>query len=36
MYFGIKPPRPAGNPMMDMLGSMFGGGGGGAPAIAGR
>jgi hypothetical protein len=33
MYFGIKPPRQ-GNPMMDMLGSMFsggfGGGGGGA------
>jgi len=32
MYFGIKAPRQ-GNPMMDMLGSMFSGGlgGGGAP-----
>lgn len=29
MYFGIKPPRQ-GNPLMDMMGSMFGGGGGGA------
>lgn len=38
-YFGIKPPRPAGNAMMDMLSGMFGGGGapgGGAPAITGR
>jgi hypothetical protein len=26
MYFGIKVPRQ-GNPMMDMLGGMFGGGG---------
>lgn len=26
MYFGIKPPRQ-GNPLMDMMGSMFGGGG---------
>jgi hypothetical protein len=40
MYFGIKIPRQ-GNPMFDMLGSMFGGGmgGGGAPpkkAVGGR
>ena len=31
MYFGIQRPRQ-GNPMMDMIGSMFGGGMGGAPA----
>lgn len=40
MYFGIKPPRPAGNAMMDMLSGMFSGGapggGGGMPAITGR
>lgn len=40
MYFGIKIPRQ-GNPMFDMLGSMFGGGmgggGGGAKkAVGGR
>lgn len=33
LYFGIKPPRPAGNAMMDMLGSMFGGAPPAAPAI---
>ncbi|KAL8276097.1 hypothetical protein RQP46_011512 [Phenoliferia psychrophenolica] len=33
IFFGIQPPRPAGNPMMDMLSGMFGGG---APAIGGR
>ncbi|KAK4703344.1 golgi to ER traffic protein 4, partial [Phenoliferia sp. Uapishka_3] len=31
IFFGIKPPRPAGNNMMDMLSGLFGGGG--APAI---
>ena len=31
LYFGIQRPRQ-GNPMMDMIGSMFGGGMGGAPA----
>lgn len=40
MYFGIKPPRPAGNAFADMLSGMFGGGGGGAgagrPAIGSR
>ncbi|ORY77273.1 hypothetical protein BCR35DRAFT_305580 [Leucosporidium creatinivorum] len=36
LYFGIKPPRGAGNPFADMLSGMFGGGAGGAPAIAGR
>jgi hypothetical protein len=30
MYFGIQRPRQA-NPLMDMMGSLFGGGGGGAP-----
>lgn len=34
MYFGIKVPRQ-GNPMMDMLGSMFGGGGLGGGAAKG-
>lgn len=33
MYFGIKIPRQ-GNPMFDMLGSMFGGGMGGGGAAA--
>ena len=28
MYFGIRQPRQS-NPLMDMLGGMFGGGGGG-------
>jgi hypothetical protein len=31
MYFGIQRPRQ-GNPLLDMMGSMFGGGMGGAPA----
>jgi len=31
MYFGIQRPRQ-GNPLFDMMGSMFGGGGGGVPA----
>lgn len=35
MYFGIKVPRQ-GNPMMDMLGSMFGGGGLGGGAAKGK
>lgn len=33
MYFGIKIPRQ-GNPMMDILGSMFGGGMGGGGGAA--
>ena len=33
IFMGIQPPRPAGNPMMDMLSGMFGGG---APAIGAR
>jgi hypothetical protein len=41
MYFGIKIPKQGGNPMMDMLGNMFmggglgGGGGGGAKSKKG-
>jgi hypothetical protein len=31
MYFGIQRPRQ-GNPLLDMMGSIFGGGMGGAPA----
>lgn len=27
-WFGVRRPRPQGNPLMDMMGSMFGGGGG--------
>ncbi|GAA5856034.1 hypothetical protein JCM8547_002949 [Rhodosporidiobolus lusitaniae] len=32
LHFGLKPARQ-GNPLMDMMASMFGGGGGGAPAL---
>lgn len=35
MYFGIQRPRQN-NPLMDMMGSLFGGGGGGAPAGGAR
>ncbi|GAA5953606.1 hypothetical protein JCM21900_003359 [Sporobolomyces salmonicolor] len=35
IYFGIKPARQS-NPLMDMMASMLGGGGGGAPAIGAR
>lgn len=28
-WFGVRRPRPQGNPLMDMMGSMFAGGGGG-------
>ncbi|GAA5824895.1 hypothetical protein JCM10212_001635 [Sporobolomyces blumeae] len=35
IYFGIKPARQ-GNPLMDMMANMFGGGGGGLPALGGR
>lgn len=39
-WFGIRKPRPIGNPLMDMMGSMFGGGmgggGGSAPSRQGR
>ena len=35
MYFGIKPSRQS-NPLMDMMGAMFGGGGGGGGAQQGR
>ncbi|GJN92702.1 hypothetical protein Rhopal_005737-T1 [Rhodotorula paludigena] len=35
IHLGLKPARQ-GNPLMDMMASMFGGGGGGAPAIGGR
>ncbi|KZW03437.1 DUF410-domain-containing protein [Exidia glandulosa HHB12029] len=36
IYFGIQPPRPAGNPFGDILSGLFGGGGGPAPGGAGR
>ena len=38
-WFAIRKPRPMGNPMMDMMSSMFGGGmggGGGGAARPGR
>lgn len=35
LYFGIKIPKQS-NPLMDMMGMMFGGGGGGAGAKPGR